>query len=196
MRHGMKIGRTIAAAVFSLAISNFLSIGGQAQTPQRAPGAAPAKAPAAATSTGVVTANLLQLMRGTLYPASNVIFAAQNQDPAKIPPAKDPATASDPLASTYGQWLAVENSALAISEVANLLMVRGRKCANGRDVPLRNADWAKFVQGLRDAGQTAYKAAQSKNQDTIVDAAGTLSEACSNCHDKYREKPKMEDRCM
>ena len=58
-----------------------------------------------------------------------------------------------------------------------------------------NPDWAKFVQGLREAGMTAYKAAQSKNQDTVTDAAGTLSEACSNCHDKYREKPTLADRC-
>src|SRR5690349_10891784 len=39
-----------------------------------------------------VMANLLQLMRGTLFPESNVIFAAQNEDPAKVLPAKDPST--------------------------------------------------------------------------------------------------------
>lgn len=191
-----QIGRTVIAAMVSLGICISLSVNAQAQTVQPRSGAAPAKGPAPGNSNSLIVANLLQLMRGTLYPASNVIFAAQDQDPAKIAPAKDPATATDPLASSYGQWQAVENSALAITEVANLLTLPGRKCANGRDVPLRNADWAKLIQGLRDAGQAAYKAAQSKNQDKIVDAAGTLAEACSNCHDKYREKPKMEDRCM
>lgn len=142
-----------------------------------------------------VIANLLQLMRGTLFPASNVIFAAQEQNPAKVPPAKDPALATDPLANTYGQWQAVENAALAIGETANLLMIPGRKCSSGIDVPLKNPDWAKFVQGLRDAALTAYKAAQSKDQDKITDASGTLSEACSNCHDKYREKKDLADRC-
>ncbi|HUI78567.1 MAG TPA: hypothetical protein VLY24_11635 [Bryobacteraceae bacterium] len=134
-------------------------------------------------------------MRGTLFPASNVYFAAQNLDPAKVPPAKDPSLATDPLANSYGQWQAVENSALAIAETADLLTLPGRKCSNGLDAPIRNADWAKFVQGLRDAGMTAYKAAQSKNQDTVTDAAGTLSVACSNCHDKYRDKPTLADRC-
>jgi hypothetical protein len=100
------------------------------------------------------------------------------------------------LANTYGQWQAVENAALSMLEVADLLSVRGRKCSNGKNVPLQNADWPKLVQGLRDASLTAYKAAQSKNQDMVVDAAGTLSEACSNCHEKYRDKGPVENRCQ
>jgi cytochrome c556 len=43
----------------------------------------------------------------------------------------------------------------------------------------------------------AYKAAQSKNQDNVLMAADTLTTACMNCHDKYREKPGgVADRCM
>jgi hypothetical protein len=147
-------------------------------------------------STPRVEATLAQLMKGALYPSSNVIFAAQSQNPAEVAPAKDPSMATDPLASTYGKWEAVENSSLAIAEAANLLTIRGRKCSNGRDVPLGNADWATLVQGLRDAGMKAYKAAQSKNQDNILDATDTLATACGNCHDKYREKAKLADRCM
>ena len=33
--------------------------------------------------------NLLQVMRGILFPASNVVFVAQD-DPTKVPPADDP----------------------------------------------------------------------------------------------------------
>jgi hypothetical protein len=142
-----------------------------------------------------VPATLAQLMKGTLYPASNVVFAAQDQNPADVPHAKDPSMATDPLASQYGKWEAVENNALAIAEVANLLTLPGRKCANGRDVPLMNPDWAKFVQGLRDAGMAAYAAAQAKNQDKIIEAADVMTTACANCHNKYREKAKLADRC-
>jgi hypothetical protein len=134
-------------------------------------------------------------MKGLLYPNANVVFAAQSDNPADVKPAKDPGTATDPLASTYGKWEAVENSSLAIAEAANLLAIPGRKCSNGLDVPVKNADWPKFVQGLRDAGMTAYKAAQSKNQDNILMAADVLTTACSNCHEKYREKPHLADRC-
>ena len=98
-----------------------------AQTPQR--GAAP-QTPA--RTAAPVMANLSQLMKGILYPASNVIFAAQSQNPADVKPASDPSLATDPLASTYGKWEAVENSALALNEAANLLTIPGRKCSNGR----------------------------------------------------------------
>jgi len=169
----------------------------EAQAPAASRGPAPAagRAGAAASSGARVYATLAQLMKGILYPSSNVIFAAQDQNPNDVPPAKDPSTATNPLASSYGKWQAVENAGLAIAEAANLLILPGRKCSNGVDVPLRNPDWAKFVEGLREAGMTAYKAAQSKNQDNILNAADTMTTACANCHDKYREKPTLADRC-
>jgi hypothetical protein len=141
-----------------------------------------------------VPATLNQLMRGTLYPESNVVFAAQDTNPADVPHAKDPAMATDPLASQYGKWEAVENNALAIAEVATLLSLPGRKCSNGLDVPVKNANWVKFVEELRAAAMTSYAAAQTKNQDKMTDAAGVMTEACAHCHRAYREK-KLADRC-
>jgi mono/diheme cytochrome c family protein len=173
--------RSIVFLFFSLQLCAFLS------------GCARAQEPAG----GQVHANLRQLMRGIMFPNSNVIFAAQDKNPEDVKPAGDPALATDPLASTYGGWEAVQNSALALTEAANLLTIPGRTCENGRPVPLQNADWAQFVQGLREAGLTAFKAAQSKNQDNILMAADVMTTACSNCHDKYREKPGgLADRCM
>jgi len=166
----------------------------QAQAPARA--ATPPKAVADKATAMPIQANLGQLMKGVFYPNSNVIFFAQSQDPAKVNGTQESSTATDPLQSAYGKWEAVENSALALTEVANLLTIPGRKCANGREMPPRNADWAKLVQGVREAGMQAYKAAQAKDQDKILDAADTLTTACANCHDKYREKEKLTDRCM
>ena len=134
-----------------------------------------------------VHTDLLRVMRGIIYPASNVIFAAQSTDPATIKPEADPSTSPNPLTSAYGQWTAVENAGLALAEAANLLIIPGRMCSNGRPVPMQNADWQMWVQELRDAGMASFKAAQSKNQDAILDAAGVVSEACAHCHDKYRE---------
>jgi hypothetical protein len=99
------------------------------------------------------------------------------------------------LTSQFGKWQAVENNALAIAEVANLLTLPGRKCSNGLDVPLGNPDWAKFVQELRDAGMSAYAAAQTKDQDKMTDVAGVMTTACKHCHDKYRDKRNPADRC-
>ncbi len=161
------------------ALSTSLVDRGMAQSPARA--AAP-------------PANLNQLMRGTLYPAANVVFAAQDVNPADIPRAKDPNMATDPLTTVFGKWEAVENSALALAEEASLLTVPGRKCSNGVDVPLNNPDWSKFVQELRDAGMAAYTAAKTKDQDKMTDAAGVLTNACGHCHGRYRER-KAADRC-
>src|SRR5579862_7267698 len=143
------MSRALIALVVASAVSTSLV--------ERAPAQSPAPAPQ-------VPANLNQLMRGILYPAANVVFAAQDQNPADVPRAKDPNMATDPLTSSFGKWEAVENSALALSAVANLLTLPGLKCANGLEIPLKNADWMKFVQELRDAGMTAYAAAQTRNQ--------------------------------
>jgi hypothetical protein len=142
-----------------------------------------------------VVATLAQLMKGTLYPESNVVFAAQDVNPAEVPHAKDPAMSTDLLTSQYGKWEAVENSALAIAEVADLLSAPGRKCSNGLDVPVANPDWAKFVQELRDAGMTAYATAQTKNQDKMTDVADVMTMACQHCHARYRDRRKAADRC-
>jgi hypothetical protein len=139
--------------------------------------------------------DLLHVMRGILFPASNVVFAAQ-EDMNTWKPAADPSTSPNPLTSTYGGWAAVENASLAIVESANLLLIPGRQCSSGKPAPVERADWIKFVQGLRDAGMSAYKAAQSKNQDAIVEATGTLADACSACHEVYREKPGAGSRCV
>src|ERR1700756_1467759 len=86
----------------------------QAQSP--AHGAAPTPARRAATTLKPeVHATIAQVMKGILYPSSNVIFAAQDENPADVKPAKDPSTATNPLASSYGKWEAVENSALALA---------------------------------------------------------------------------------
>jgi hypothetical protein len=138
--------------------------------------------------------NAVQMMRGILYPASNVIFAAQDQNPADVKPADDPSTAPNPLMSSYGGWQAVENAGIALAESANLLIIP-RKCQNGKDLPITDPEWPMLVQGLRDAGMAAYNAAQSKNQDNILMAADTMTTACAACHDKYRETVTIEERC-
>jgi hypothetical protein len=185
---------TIFAAYAGICASPSLAQQG-AQSKGTAAKSGAAKRVTAPVAPQQVEATLLQVMRGILFPASNVVFAAQSDDPAKFPQAKDPATATDLLASTYGGWTAVENASLAMAEGANLLVLPGRKCSNGIAVPVGNADWPKLVQGLRDAAMTSYKAAQSKNQDNILAAADALTTACANCHDKYREKANLADRC-
>jgi len=161
----------------------------QAQAPAAAPKPAAATPAAGAAPARYRThGNLNQVMRGILFPNSNVVFAAQNEEFASLKQDKDPSLATDPLRGVYNSWTAVEDSGYALAEAANLLMIPGRVCSNGKPAPVGNADWAKFVAGLRDAGMEAVKAAKAKNQDAMLDVSDKMTTACSACHDVYREK--------
>lgn len=162
----------------------------------RAEQPAPAAAPAAPQPTP--HANLAQLMRGIPFPASNIIFDTQSTDPAAAAEPTDPQAGSNATAQfsgVYGGWQAVENAALAIQETANLITIPGRMCENGKPAPVDQEDFRKWAANLADAGAAAYKAAQSKNMDAMVDVSGTLSDACAMCHEKYRDKPDNAQRC-
>ena len=163
-------------------------LGTSAQTPPAGRGGAGAQPPR-------IYANMLQLMRGTLYPQSNVIFTAQVEDPASFKPAAHQSTSSDPFTSAYGGWEAVENSGMAMAETASLLLVP-RRCGNGKAAPVQNADWQMWVEELRDASMGVYKAGQAKNDEVVLEAADKLATACLHCHAKYRNVPGgVPNRC-
>jgi hypothetical protein len=168
---------------------------GRASTPPAAPSTPPAGRGAAAPQQPRVYANMVQLMRGTLYPQSNVIFTAQVEDPASFKPAAHQSTSSDPFTSAYGGWEAVENSGLAMAETASLLLVP-RQCSNGKPAPVQNADWQMWVQELREAALGVNKAGLAKNDDVVLEAADKLATACLHCHAKYRNVPGgVPNRC-
>lgn len=131
--------------------------------------------------------NLAQLMRSLLFPASNLIFDTQTQDPGAVRKIGETgnggATAS--LAGLYTGWQVVEDSAVALEESADLIMRRGRFCENGNPVPVKRADWVKFTQALRQAARAAYQASRSRDLEKMSGVTDELSEACLNCHDVY-----------
>jgi len=151
----------------------------------------------AANPPPVVYANLNQLMRGVLYPAANVVFFAQADNPAEVKavPGQDPSMATDPLTSVFGGWQAIENAALALAESATLLSVSGRVCANGAPVPVTDPAWATFVQEVRDASMQAYKAAQAKDQEKMIALSEGLSASCAHCHRKWRDRRTAANHC-
>src|SRR5580765_6344677 len=117
MRKGMWVASFGVLTMWCAAVS--------AQAPARSGAPAPAK----------LDANMAQLMRGVLYPASNVLFAAQ-EDLSKQPKVADAATSPNPLTSTYGGWTAVENAGLAIAEASRLITMPGRMCSSGHPAPV------------------------------------------------------------
>lgn len=141
-------------------------------------------------------ATLAQMMRGIPFTFANIVFDAQSQDPgAPREAAEVSGSATATFRNVYGGWQEVENSALALAESANLVMIPGRLCENGKPVPLADAAYREAAQGLADAGRAAYKAAQSKSMDAIVEVSETVSVACANCHERYRDFDDPKDRC-
>jgi hypothetical protein len=174
----------ICVAVSAIFPAGFAA-GRTQQTPQKT-------VPPERAATPRVQANLDQVMRGILFTNANVVFFAQNNDPASVRPTSQPSSATDPLTGVYGGWVAVENSALALSESANLLTIP-RICSNGKPAPVTDPDWVKFAEGLRASGLVAYQAAQTKNTDKMLDASDQVGIACLNCHDRYRKG--VAERC-
>ena len=145
--------------------------------------------------------NLAQLMQAIPFGASNIMFDAQNADPGAKPKESDTAATSATAlySGVYGGWTAVENAGVALQETANLIMIRGRVCSNGQPVPLDQEDFVKAVENLAAVGAEVQKWAQAKtwNQDAVDALTGKVSDACSLCHEKYRDTPDQpKDRCM
>lgn len=162
-------------------------------------GCAPAAPPAPTAAAPQVKANLNQVMRGILFPNSNIIFDAQDTDPGAPP---EPAAAgASPYAGTYGGWEAVENASMALAEAATLIALPGRVCNNNKPVPLDDPVYQKGLQALRDVAQLSYETAQAKKFDAMLDVADKVTQACATCHDVFRDrvvdgKPiGMADRC-
>ena len=138
--------------------------------------------------------NVAQVMRGILFPSSNIVFTVQSVDPGakKAAPA-----AGDDLntggfdwltwgGSVYKGWDLVDYAAIAVGESAQLMLTPERRCENGKPVPINDPEWKKFTAELAEAGRAAYKASQTRNQATVSDATNQLNDSCSNCHRVYR----------
>ena len=156
--------------------------------------AAAGAAPAAAGGTGSVavaaTGNLAQFMRGITFPNANIIFNVQIKDPGtqpKVAPGSMPFDYVNWGATIYPGWQAVDNAALALIESTPLFMLPGRRCENGRPAPIDRADYKQYTDALVQVAREAYKASQSRNQDTVIAIAEKLNDACANCHKVYRD---------
>lgn len=167
------------------------------QRPTEQTAQAPGTQGGAAGPTPQPYGTLAQVMRAIPFPNSNIIFDTQDKDPAApVKPGDTGGGATSAYAGVYSGWQGVEQAAIALSETANLIMIPGRMCENGLPAPLDREDFRKFAQGLADAGKAALKAAQSKNQDAMVEVSGTVSDACAACHEIYRDKPEGKMRCI
>jgi mono/diheme cytochrome c family protein len=135
--------------------------------------------------------SVAQVMRGMLFPSANIIFTVQSIDPGvKKPPKDDQGTGGfDWLTwggSVYKPWEVVDYAAISVSESAKLMLTPGRRCENGKLVPVTDPDWIKFTMELADAGKAAYRASQSRSQEAVSESTNQLNDACMHCHRVFR----------
>ncbi|MCY3842493.1 MAG: cytochrome c [Acidobacteria bacterium] len=148
-------------------------------------------------------ANLAQLMRAIAFPASNIVFNVQIKNPADDVPPPTGTRSFDFVewgSTVYPGWEAIDLAALALAESAPLFLVAGRRCENGRPVPVDRADWQEYTAAVVEAGRAAYRASQSRDWDAAIAVTDLLNEACDNCHKVYRDvgaegRGQGADRC-
>ena len=157
--------------------------------------ALPAAAKGTSASLPPPEGNLAELMRAIAFPNSNIIFNTQLKDPG-AQPKKQPGSAPFDYvewgATVYPGWLAIDQAAVAIAETAPLLLTPGRRCQNGKPVPVDRADWKQYVAALVEVGKLARTTAKARNYEAFVDVSEKLNEACANCHKVYRDKGGTE----
>jgi mono/diheme cytochrome c family protein len=147
-------------------------------------GAAPAFPPAG---------NMAQLMRGVLFPSANMIFNVQRYDPATPPKANTQSKDAgfswvDWGAGVYTGWEIVDYAAVALGETAPLMLTPGRRCENGKPVPVNDPEWIKFSTELYETSKAVYAASQTRSQEKVSDITERLADMCLHCHQVYRDK--------
>ena len=170
----------------------------------RLPAVRAAAAPVTGASARVPppVANLAELMRAIAFYNSNIIFNLPLGNPANAPkkPMPVPFNYVEWGYTIYPGWLAVDQAAVALTETAHLLSTPGRRCQNGRPVPLGQADWQKFVDDLAMVGKDLYVASKARDYEKVVALSDTLNDACANCHKVYRDAGGLEgsgaNRCQ
>jgi hypothetical protein len=109
-------------------------------------------------------ATVKQVMQGITIPASNAVFAVAGTAP-----------------TDDAGWQAVEASALAVAESANLLLMKPRA--------VDEQQWRQFSLALVDAAVRAAEAARAHDADKTSTAGDDMYNTCEQCHAQYQPKP-------
>jgi hypothetical protein len=171
--------------------------GGQAARPAETGQSGKAVLPTQSAQQYRLTATIQDLMDGIIDPSADVLWDSV----AYIATTKG---IEDRQPRTDEEWKTVRNSAITLIEAANLLSMPGRSVAAAHaptDAPpglgeLSHAEiqqridathdgFTQFARNLQDAGLKALAAIAAKDAQGLMDAGGTIDEACEACHVTY-----------
>ena len=157
----------VSVALFIAGIGFIIAAG---RFRQVTPAAAP---PPAVVAAARPVASIKQIMNAIVAPGANAVFNAVSTTVTakgieEVAPRND------------AEWAALGNSAAALAEAGNMMMLDGRAVDAG--------DWITMSRALVDAGTQALKAAEAKSTDAVLAAGETVNESCDNCHSKYQRQ--------
>ena len=102
-----------------------------------------------------------ELMLNIVLPTSNEIFyVARNEKKSER------------------EWLDLQQNALMLAEIANLLMAENRARDKNR--------WMSDASLLREVGGKAFKFAKARDLEALKGLNAELYESCQSCHEHYR----------
>jgi hypothetical protein len=112
-----------------------------------------------------------QIMKGIVGPAATVVFASVSSTITE-------SGREDNAPHTDEEWESVGNSAVALAEAGNLLMMEGRAVDRG--------EWIKMSKAMTDAAKITLKAVQAKSADGVLASGDAVNMSCDNCHRRYQ----------
>ena len=152
--------------LFLVSVALFVSgIGFIIASARTAPGTAAPEAPATTP-----VASLAQIMNGIVQPNVDVVYGAVG---TKI----SAAGVEEWAPRNDEEWARVGNSAAALVESGNLLLIGDRAIDRG--------DWVTMTRAYMEAAQKAIAAVDARDTDAILDAGSFINDTCDMCHERY-----------
>jgi len=116
-------------------------------------------------------ATVRQIMKGIVDPAAKTVFNS-------VSTIVGPAGVVEKVPTTEEEWEEVGNSAAALIESGNLMLMGNRS--------VDNDEWVKMTRAMIAAGRQVLGATKEKNSDKVFELGEPLNESCDACHGKYR----------
>jgi hypothetical protein len=116
-------------------------------------------------------ATVKQIMKGIVAPAATVVFNSVSTT-VSVRGTEEKFPRND------AEWEEVGNSAAALIESGNLLLMGTRAIDKG--------EWVKMSQAMINAGKLALKATQDKSPEGVLGAGEQVNMSCDACHRRYQ----------
>ena len=149
----------VSALLFVAGVGMLVLAAASARTPRAS--SEPALAP---------VASVRHIMRGIVDPAANTVFGA-------VSTTVTAAGTEEKAPRTPEEWDAVVNSAAALAEAGNLLLVGSRR--------VDDREWARWARSLGTSSTIALRFAEARDAKGLFDSGEAIYNACDGCHRMY-----------